>query len=583
MTKISNSFHSSSKKNAVNDLSKLKECQRHNEREYLSEHYNGNRIEVVIGTNDLYKDTVDYIDNRFKKSIEDYNNKQKRNDRKINVLASEYFDSRKDTDIANEVIFQFADYGWWSQFRKEHKLKNGQKYMDFDEEVKQVARDIFAEQVQAYQDIYKNHGTEIIEKIKERENECQEIIQNTKPYYIKIVEEKDRSKKKNMIDFLRDDERKEFNKYTKALHDIETIKKKALLRTDEVGNYELLKSTIKVTNQTNHFDEHSIHAHVISVCTTPTIRGLNESISKSRVLNAWTLSALQDEMRVVLEKHMEQHPKIFENVELREKALGRNFDMVKDIYVAKQVEERQQRLESLERDEKLMQKHVESLHSEFNDVANDLTNMDYEYNELIRIRASRDSLAADIDELSKFKFEMNDLIEPSKEELPAYTLEKHKFGYVKLDDVMRYIEPARSIYDQNVELKAKLEASEQRNSYLQEKVSKFLKEPVYALNEALEKQIKELKRDVDKFKSNAAYWYAEHNKQKELVDDQIDRVEEMTNSLTWYKNFYKQFIKGVRSLSENTFAIVLSWFDSDNQKEINNDIREYERKLKKIK
>lgn len=354
MPSISNSFHTSSKKNAIRSLTNLKKAQKHNEREYLSTEFSSSRIDVLRGTSNLYQDTIDYIDREFAPYIAAYNDKQKRNDRKINVSASDYFDQRKDTDVANEVIFQFGDFDWWSERRQAIELKNGMTIYQFDPEIKQIATNIFMRQAEAYENIYVEHGKEIKEKIQNRFDECEMIIDqigSENPSFDKIIEEKNKGKRSKMFNALTTEEKEKCREYQRALSDRETIKKKNLIE-----NIETYK--IDITNLTLHHDEHSLHAHAISVCSAGGFKkGLERNINKSNVLNRWALEVLQDKMRSILQEEMDLHPEIFQDTELKEKQKGRNRDYTKDEYVARKVAEREDRLQELT-------EHVEQLKDE---------------------------------------------------------------------------------------------------------------------------------------------------------------------------------------------------------------------------
>lgn len=111
--------HISSKNNSISSKSKLNNAFSHNLRKYNknSDNYNKNKIIEIINTVRSATEYEKYFNNFFSKELNEYNNKQTRDDRKID----NYFKHccNKNGDIAVEIILQSCDKEFW----KEHNDK----------------------------------------------------------------------------------------------------------------------------------------------------------------------------------------------------------------------------------------------------------------------------------------------------------------------------------------------------------------------------------------------------------------------------------------------------------------------------
>lgn len=103
---------------------------KHNERKYKSnslENTNSNinfelskNNKILRGTRDLYKDVEKTYKEEFTKAVEDYNAKQKRNDRKIYDYFQKISDDKK-TNLYTEVVVQVGDNEFWKNKNLEEK------------------------------------------------------------------------------------------------------------------------------------------------------------------------------------------------------------------------------------------------------------------------------------------------------------------------------------------------------------------------------------------------------------------------------------------------------------------------------
>ena len=111
--------------------SNLKVADKHNERKYnlKSSEYSNSDINPeftkfnkrLIGTKEIYKDVEKLYNSEFSDALQDYNSKQKRNDRKI----YDYFENinTKKTSLYTEVIVQVGDKDYWKDKSIEEKKK----------------------------------------------------------------------------------------------------------------------------------------------------------------------------------------------------------------------------------------------------------------------------------------------------------------------------------------------------------------------------------------------------------------------------------------------------------------------------
>ena len=128
--KKNNSNTTSYSNNAIQNLQQLSKADKHNLRKYDD---NNNLIMTIKGTSSLVEDTKNLYYELFNESLEKYNEKQTRTDRKID----DYFyhiSNDKEHDLACEIIIELGDLDYWSD-----KSLNEQYKMN----------EVFKEQVEA--------------------------------------------------------------------------------------------------------------------------------------------------------------------------------------------------------------------------------------------------------------------------------------------------------------------------------------------------------------------------------------------------------------------------------------------------
>lgn len=330
MQVISNSFHSGRKDNRIGTLNKLASVQKHNSRGYFSASYDASKIHNLIGNADtLVKDTTKYINQKFQKSIDEYNKTQTRKNRKIDKSATEYFADNKNLDIANEIIFQLGDKEFWSKFREDTPVKTstGKVYVKkkFDEHTKEVMDHLFLRQAHAYENIYKTHKTEILQKMyaaKEKaENYMSNVAENRKAQYLYLTEMPEK-KRISSVKRLTEKEQEDFAEFFEQYNILDNLQRKKLIERTEADEME-----IKLMSLAGHYDEYDPHGHGVSVCSTKGYEsGLEARVAKAVVLNKYSLEVIQERLHEIAREEMLQHPELFREATLKEKEKGRNFD-----------------------------------------------------------------------------------------------------------------------------------------------------------------------------------------------------------------------------------------------------------------
>ena len=104
--------------NAIQNANDLSKVNKHNLRDYDNEK---DLIRVIRGTNDIVNDVKDLYLEEFEEARIEYNNKQTRNDRKIDNYFMKINESQN--DLACEIIVELGDMGFWKDKDKEYRLK----------------------------------------------------------------------------------------------------------------------------------------------------------------------------------------------------------------------------------------------------------------------------------------------------------------------------------------------------------------------------------------------------------------------------------------------------------------------------
>ena len=108
--------------NGIQNAKTLSKCDKHNYRKYYNEQ---EQIVIVKGTSSLYKDVEDFYKTEFEEARLEYNNKQTRDDRKIDDYFKKVSDNSK-SDLACEIIIELGDKKFWDtkDLDYKHKMTN---------------------------------------------------------------------------------------------------------------------------------------------------------------------------------------------------------------------------------------------------------------------------------------------------------------------------------------------------------------------------------------------------------------------------------------------------------------------------
>ena len=104
--------------NAIQNAKDLSDVNKHNLRDYDNQR---ELIRTIYGTNDIVNDVKQVYLDEFEKARLEYNQKQTREDRKIEDYFKKVCDSQN--DIACEIIIELGDMDFWNYKDKEYRLK----------------------------------------------------------------------------------------------------------------------------------------------------------------------------------------------------------------------------------------------------------------------------------------------------------------------------------------------------------------------------------------------------------------------------------------------------------------------------
>ena len=128
MGSVSYSAHISNGKSAITSKSKLQGVAKHNLRKYKSGGYSSENIILLEGTENLYQDVRNIYQQEFDEAVREYNEKQKRPERRID----DYFEhvAKLDQDMAVEIIFQCGDKQFWEEHEdSKERMYNVYRYV----------------------------------------------------------------------------------------------------------------------------------------------------------------------------------------------------------------------------------------------------------------------------------------------------------------------------------------------------------------------------------------------------------------------------------------------------------------------
>ena len=104
--------------NAIQNANDLSRVNKHNLRDYDNQR---ELIRVIYGTDNIVNDVKDLYLEEFEEARIEYNNKQTRNDRKIDNYFIKI--NKSQNDLACEIIVELGDMDFWKDKDNEYRLK----------------------------------------------------------------------------------------------------------------------------------------------------------------------------------------------------------------------------------------------------------------------------------------------------------------------------------------------------------------------------------------------------------------------------------------------------------------------------
>ena len=104
--------------NAIQNANDLSKVNKHNLRDYDNKR---ELIRVIYGTDNIVNDVKDLYLEEFEEARIEYNNKQTRNDRKIDNYFIKI--NKSQNDLACEIIVELGDMDFWKDKDNEYRLK----------------------------------------------------------------------------------------------------------------------------------------------------------------------------------------------------------------------------------------------------------------------------------------------------------------------------------------------------------------------------------------------------------------------------------------------------------------------------
>lgn len=132
---FSYSFHISSKGHSVSTKGKVNQVGRHNLREYKTDEYNKDKIDVLVGEGSMLECIEKVYHREFDEALEKYN-QGKREDRKIANYLDHVDKSRN--DVAVEIIIQIGDRDFWEDVSEGDKRKMSGVFQDQLDELERI-------------------------------------------------------------------------------------------------------------------------------------------------------------------------------------------------------------------------------------------------------------------------------------------------------------------------------------------------------------------------------------------------------------------------------------------------------------
>ena len=125
--------------NAIQNVKQLGKVNHHNLRQYDN---NQELIKTIKGSNDIVKDVKDLYLDLFDEARLEYNNKQTRDDRKIDNYFNKIANDTKH-DLACEIVIELGNMEYWDEKSLEYKYQMTQVFEQQPEDIQAIVPDFY--------------------------------------------------------------------------------------------------------------------------------------------------------------------------------------------------------------------------------------------------------------------------------------------------------------------------------------------------------------------------------------------------------------------------------------------------------
>ena len=139
--------------NAIQNVRQLGKVNHHNLRQYDN---NQELIKTIKGSNDITKDVKELYLDLFDEARLEYNNKQTRDDRKIDNYFNKISDDTKH-DLACEIVIELGDMVYWDDKSLEYKYQMTQVFEQQLEDLKKIVPDFYVANATIHFDEHSPH------------------------------------------------------------------------------------------------------------------------------------------------------------------------------------------------------------------------------------------------------------------------------------------------------------------------------------------------------------------------------------------------------------------------------------------
>ena len=139
--------------NAIQNAMQLGKVNHHNLRQYDN---NPEKIKTLYGSNDIVKDVKELYKEEFEEARLEYNNKQTRDDRKIDNYFNKISNDTKH-DLACEIVIELGNMEYWDEKSLEYKYQMTQVFEQQIEDLKVIVPDFYVANATIHFDEHSPH------------------------------------------------------------------------------------------------------------------------------------------------------------------------------------------------------------------------------------------------------------------------------------------------------------------------------------------------------------------------------------------------------------------------------------------